>query len=227
MRSPVPDRLHLGCGLVAPPGWLNVDGSWQAALARYPRLRRLLGQAGLLPRRQAEIPWPSNVRRLDLRRRLPFEDAYFEAVYSSHLLEHLYRGDALRLLRECRRVLRPGGVCRAVVPDLAPLVDVYFTDRLRSDVDAARELLRALQMRPEEEGGAGLYRVYRRLTDFHTHKWMYDERALISLFEEAGFRRAERRPMWESDISAIREVELEGRAAPGVGVCVEARRAES
>ena len=33
------------------------------------------------------------------------------------MIEHLAVRDALALLRECRRVLRPGGVLRIVVPD--------------------------------------------------------------------------------------------------------------
>ena len=225
MKSAPSDRLHLGCGLTAPSGWVNVDGSWQVELARYPLARRTLARLDLIPARQAEVPWARHVRRLDLRRPLPFAAETFNVAFSSHLLEHLYRADALRLLRECHRVLRPGGVCRAVVPDLRHLVGDYIRASERGDADAARALVASLQMRPEAESGSGLYRIYQRLTDFHTHKWMYDAPALVTLFREAGFPEPEARAMWDSRIENVREVELESRAASGVGICVEAVRA--
>lgn len=224
MKSASLDRLHLGCGLTAPSGWLNVDGSWQVELARYPRARRMLARLGLIPAGQAEVPWARDVRRLDLRRPLPFAAESFDVVFSSHLLEHLYRTDALRLLRECHRVLRPGGVCRAVVPDLGRLVSDYLLARERGDAEAGRAFVASLQMRPEAESGAGLYRLYQRLTDFHTHKWMYDAPSLVTLFREAGFPQPEARAMWDSRIENVREVESESRAASGVGICVEAVR---
>src|SRR5687767_5813097 len=102
-----PRLLHLGCGLTAPPEWVNVDGSWNAWFAKRPRVRRALGLLRLVPRKQAEVPWPTNVKRVDLRGRLPFPDASFDAVYSSHTLEHLYRDEAIALLRESHRVLKP------------------------------------------------------------------------------------------------------------------------
>src|SRR4051794_2991913 len=85
------DLLHLGCGLHAPPDWLNVDGSMQAFFARWPRTKSLLVTLGVYPKSQANIPWPPNVMKLNLRKRLPFKAQRFRAIYSSHTFEHLYR----------------------------------------------------------------------------------------------------------------------------------------
>jgi predicted SAM-dependent methyltransferase len=49
--------------------------------------------------------------------RLPFESSSLAFVYSEHFLEHLFLDEALSLLKECHRVLGPGGVIRTVVPD--------------------------------------------------------------------------------------------------------------
>jgi len=78
------NRLHLGCGLTAPDDWLNVDGSLQVLFAQRPKLKQALVSVGLYPRSQAAIPLPTNILRLDLRKRLPFPDECFVAVYSSH-----------------------------------------------------------------------------------------------------------------------------------------------
>ena len=62
----------------------------------------------------------------DLRRGLPFASESFDAVYGSHVLEHLGPDAAMRLLDECLRVLRPGGIARIVVPDLEAIARLYL-----------------------------------------------------------------------------------------------------
>ena len=66
----------------------------------------------------------------DIRRGLPFEDGYFDAVYHSHVLEHLTAEVGEHFLYECLRVLRPGGVLRIVVPDLETIASLYL-EKLR------------------------------------------------------------------------------------------------
>lgn len=41
---------------------------------------------------------------------LPFRDEHFDAVVSFYAIIHVPRRDHLAILRECRRVLRPGGL---------------------------------------------------------------------------------------------------------------------
>jgi SAM-dependent methyltransferase len=67
------------------------------------------------------------VIRHDLRKRLPFPDAGFDAVYSSHVLEHLAPEHGEALIGEMHRVLAPGGVVRVVVPDLEGICREYLT----------------------------------------------------------------------------------------------------
>ena len=50
----------------------------------------------------------------DLTRPLPFDDASFDFVWCSEVLEHLFA--PLAVLEEVRRVLRPGGRLHATVP---------------------------------------------------------------------------------------------------------------
>jgi SAM-dependent methyltransferase len=96
-----------------------------------------------------------------LRERLPFKEGQFDAVYHSHVLEHLPHSQALPFLRECHRVLAPGGILRVVVPDLemiARLYLKYLEGGLAGDPMAARRydwmVLELLdQMVREQSGG--------------------------------------------------------------------------
>jgi SAM-dependent methyltransferase len=62
----------------------------------------------------------------DITKGLPFADNHFDGVYHSHVLEHLEPSDGEKLLDECYRVLRPGGVLRIVVPNLEQIATLYL-----------------------------------------------------------------------------------------------------
>lgn len=164
----------------------------------------------------------------DLRKRLPFESESVDCVYGSHVLEHLYEDEARALLVECRRILRPGGVIRLVVPDLFGLARRYV-----ATASAGRQALAGpspadqfnddLHFRPRTiRNGHPLFRLYSTVTEFHTHKWMYDAESLIERVQAAGFASVGERQYLESRIPGIGEVEQAGRLLDGAGICVEA-----
>lgn len=219
--------LNVGSGASSPPAWINYDGSWQARLAGHRWLagigRRVLG---------VDIGrWPPGVRYCDIRRGVPHADDSVGAVYASHVLEHLHRNDAARFLRHLRRVLKPHGVCRVVVPDAHAIVRWYLAHR--DEPAAARKgsssdlLMDMLMLRAREpHAGNPVIDLVRRVTDLHEHKWMYDQEGLLAVFEEAGFAQPEARLYLDSAIprEALQQVEREDRLCGGAGVCVEARK---
>ena len=89
--------LNVGCGDLYFPEWNNCD---------------------LLPKR--------SVVAHDLNNRLPWGEGLFDAVYSSHALEHLTPKAARNLIKDMLRVLKYGGVCRIVVPDLEGICRLYL-----------------------------------------------------------------------------------------------------
>ena len=199
-----PDRLHLGCGLVTPTGWINVDGSWNARLSRLPWLRRAAGLVPGLPAERLDIPWSGDVHHHDVKRPLPFGDASFSAVYASHLLEHLYLQDARRLLLECHRVLVPGGTLRLVVPDLRSIVDGYVRGDSQPGGSPADLVNERLLLRGASAPAGNLaYRLYAAFMDFHSHKWMYDADSLTRHVLEAGFVDVRERAFLSSAIPGI------------------------
>ena len=229
--QPAPPRLlHLGCGLIAPPEWVNVDGSLNAWLAQHRLLRKIVTTLRLVPKSQTAIDWPTNVTIADLRKRLPFADGQFDAVFSSHTVEHLYRAQALGLLKEAFRVIKPGGICRTLVPDMRAMVREYlgeiemkwFEDESLLIDDPCRRLVTRMLFRAEEAPRGGFfYRLYHAMTDHHWHKWLYDGPSLVRLMTEAGFVDCRQRGLHESAIPHIDKVEMPHRVLNGVGVVVE------
>ncbi|WP_026423929.1 class I SAM-dependent methyltransferase [Actinokineospora inagensis] len=85
--------------------------------------------------------------RLDVGEVLPFRDGALDGIFAGEIIEHVY--DPALLLRECHRVLRPGGVLVLTTPNLAPLQDRlrFLTGRAPRQVNPFHEYLH-LHIRP-------------------------------------------------------------------------------
>jgi SAM-dependent methyltransferase len=73
-----------------------------------------------------------------LRRKLPLPDDCFDAVYANHVIEHLTPAEGERFTAELWRVLKPGGICRMVTPDLESVCQEYL-QRLQQAADNPSE----------------------------------------------------------------------------------------
>lgn len=132
--------INLGCGaiFIDSPDWINLDFTPAS-----PRVRR----ANLLTR----LPLLSNEARL---------------VYVSHFLEHIPKPEVGAFLRECYRVLQPGGVLRLVLPDLQEMAASYLHYREAGNHERADFLvLEMIDQCVRRESGGELGRLYRRLRD--------------------------------------------------------------
>lgn len=105
------DKTQIGCGQHYLDGFVNIDANFQ---------------------RKTDY-------LLDVRAGLPFPDGSMEFIYSCHMLEHLHLTEAMRLLRECHRVLKPEGYMRLTLPDfefvfriLEGAEESHFPRRFRS-----------------------------------------------------------------------------------------------
>lgn len=120
--------------------------------------------------------------QLDLTQPIPFPDNSVEIIYSSHLLEHFsYPKPMLDLLRECHRILKPGGTISIAVPNARIFLDAYAS---------ARKLDR------EKYCSYDVGLSYKTKIDYVNfiaymggdHKHMFDEENLLLILEESGFR---------------------------------------
>lgn len=121
-------KLHFGCFNSPIDGWTNTDVTPHLFIARVPGLPWVLRTLGRMDaERYAEHRRGlfRKVRHLNVVRPWPYPDARFEAIFSSHVLEHLPLRGAKTCLSECHRCLAPGGVLRIVVPDLDTAIREY------------------------------------------------------------------------------------------------------
>lgn len=56
------------------------------------------------------------------------KDGFFLAIYSSHVIEHLFENDVRHLLQEVHRLLRNGGCFRIVCPDIELMKRAYQSE---------------------------------------------------------------------------------------------------
>ena len=104
-------NLHLGCGEVNHPEFINVDG---------------LGKKHI-----------HYVRAID--NLAPFGDRSIDLVYASHCLEHFSHVRVNKVLHEWYRVIKVGGILRLSVPDFELLLDIYRDNN--NDLDAIQQPL--------------------------------------------------------------------------------------
>lgn len=121
--------LNLGCGTKTSPKEevLNLDWSMYLRLKR-SKLASLFVPIILRGERLEKFrSIPDNVIVCNLAKGIPFEDNSMDVVYHSHMLEHLDRDAALDFLQEVKRVLKPGGIHRIVVPDFEQICRRYLS----------------------------------------------------------------------------------------------------
>jgi predicted SAM-dependent methyltransferase len=143
------DYLNIGCNKKMFLHTINLDYSW----------------------------FPGIDLTMDIRRRLPISDNRLRGIYCEHVIEHLPFDMVDFCLSEWRRVLRPGGVVRIIVPDAEMYLQTYC--RIRSG-DEVRF--------PYHESGKTPMMHVNRVFRSSGHQYAYDFETLAYLLEKANFR---------------------------------------
>jgi methionine biosynthesis protein MetW len=113
-RNPDARVLDLGCA----------DGTITVAFSQRIGSARIQGIEAVAENIAAAQSKGIDARPGDLNRKLPFEDAGFDVIIASHVIEHL--SDTDNFVREVYRVLKPGGYVVLATPNLAAWLNVLF-----------------------------------------------------------------------------------------------------
>ena len=207
-------RINIGCGMSTTSGWKNYDNSWGIRLSAKPVLSGIVSSLGLLSDQQKE--YMDFARREDINwanatTHIPEQAGSVSALYSSHMLEHLEKNDALTFLKEAHRVLATGGVIRISVPDLMHHIQQYLDDR---DADGFIDKMHVTRPKPRSLMAKLKYSV---VGDRH-HQWMYDGDSLCKLLKQAGFPNPAIMQPGETKIADSGDLDLFERADESVYV---------
>lgn len=146
-------KLNIGCGARILPGWTNCD------IERHPDAER-----------SPEI--------LCDARSIPLRDGCAETVMAIHVFEHFYRWEADDVLKEWRRLLKPGGLLILELPNLVKCCQNYLAGRARPGKS------------PDQLSRWGIYGDTTLKNPYMLHPWGYSPDELIALVEANGFKGA-------------------------------------
>jgi predicted SAM-dependent methyltransferase len=172
-------KLQLGSGGNDPKGWLNTD-----------------------------IEPTRNEVYLDATKRYPFPDGSFQYVFGEHVIEHVPWEDGVTMLKECYRVLAPGGKLRVVTPNLAKFVQLLTG---RADVEAQQFIAAKLRLHGWPESPVTGAYIFNRQVREWGHQFLYDSVTLRKSLELAGFKKVTEYRVDEKTDPVFREAELRMR----------------
>lgn len=173
-------KLQIGASNNLLPGWLNTD-----FCRNHPSLVYL-----------------------DATRRFPFENDTFDYIMSEHMIEHVPYQAAQAMLRECYRVLRPGGRVRFATPDLRVLLGLHSkekTDQQRHYLEWATE-----RFLPDVQDCSDVF-VINNFFYSWGHCFLYDQRTLQHALSSVGFRGIRFYRPGASEDPNLKELESHGK----------------
>lgn len=214
--NPEPLRINLCGGSIRLPGWIGVDVD------------------------------PAAQMRLDLERDpLPWQDGTVDAIACISAINYFTPARALEILRECLRVLRPGGVLRLGTQDLRVLARRYVE---RDTGFFLEKLPDGRDRYPGETLADKLCNwFYGFEANGHPCRYVYDDESLARLVGKAGFVAVRECRYREGDLPDVALLDnrpeqmffLEARKAPapdirtgrdafaqGMGLWKEGKRSE-
>lgn len=177
-------KLHLGGGAHLLTGWLNTD------LAPLP-----------------------GVMIMDATAPYPFGAESFQYVFSEHMIEHVPYEQGVRMLRECHRSLRVGGVIRITTPDFAALSRLYEGPLTETQERYLAWFSEAFLPSTHPKSALAAINAHFRMWG---HQFLYDEPTLSHALQTVGFKSVVRLRLGQSSHTPLRDLENTGRYPPGL-----------
>ena len=151
-------NLHLGCGKRYLPRYIHID------IDEYPH-----------------IDYNHDIKTLPM-----FSDKSVDLIYTCGTFEYFDRYEALNILKEWSRVLKPKGILRISVPDFDSIVKVYLQNDKNLDGEG---ILGPLYGRIKINTPKDLMILY--------HKTVYDFTSLKKLLQSVGLHNVQRYNWWD------------------------------
>lgn len=196
-------RLNLGCGPgpILEPTYVYVDASRKLLLAKIPVINHVFAHFD-----KDWAGWDKNVRFKNILK-MRMKPNSLQSVYSSHLLEHLYRAQAEELLRKIFTALQNEGVIRIALPDYDQFISnfqlAFLDDPVKANLDFELALLSHPNQKPRH-----LELIWSLIIgNLHIHRWHPNYAVLHSMLEDIGFQNITRKEFQDSVLEGICNLE--------------------
>lgn len=166
-------KINLGCGPVVAKGWIGFDYGLLPMLGKF-NFTSIISKFGLIEKSYV-VKWPI-FRYFDIRKTLPFDNSSVDYIYCSHVLEHFEKEEVVKILSECRRIIKSKGIVRIVLPDLKKLISEYKDSDsfCREFYGYDKDLMTGFVNR--------IKKIFLR-----GHEWMYDTQTIVKILKKVGF----------------------------------------
>jgi predicted SAM-dependent methyltransferase len=130
----------------------------------------------------------------DILQPFPFESGSVDGIFASHILEHFVLMDALDLVDECYRLLRPGGVLRVSVP----CPRKFYEGTLAGKTDWGE---------PFHLNRGKTTTMLNYALFFHDHKQCLGKHALLCMLLDAGFSEQEEKAFTHTWLPGLADID--------------------
>lgn len=157
-------------------------------------------------------PQYNDVFALDVTFPFPWDSNSFDYVFSEHMIEHISYERGNYMLKECFRILKPGGVIRIVTPSiefLCRMFQGYLSPIEKEYVDWAQR-----QMTPNAPASLPSF-VFNTFVRSWGHTFIYDRPTLKLTMQDAGFCQVNEQKISISGFEFLNGLEAVHRMPPG------------
>jgi predicted SAM-dependent methyltransferase len=145
---------------------------------------------------------------LDATRLFPFDDNTFDYVMAEHMIEHVDYQAGQAMLKECYRVLKPGGRVRFATPDLSILLGLHSVQKTDSQNEYLDWVLKHLM--PEVSECKDVFVINNAFRAWG-HLFLYDQETLHYALRTQGFQQINFYKPGVSEDPNLKGLECHGR----------------
>ena len=156
-------------------------------------------------------------------------DNTYDGIYSEHFIEHLYKYQGINFLKECLRILRPGGTLRTVWPSY-DVVERLVSDEDLSNDDFVKHYYQFYILKHKFSPPGNEHRRIQEQVALgllhqggeHLYLWGKDE--LISTCDYLGFQAAREYEYQKSGLEYFNDIDTPGSIRSAHSSVVEAKK---
>ena len=140
---------------------------------------------------------------INIAKKLPFEDNQFDLIYSSHVIEHIYKNEFKLFLSESYRILKEDGMNIIATPSLESISKFWYCDN-NKDAIMIKIMKERYSKHMTENCFTSSQHINLMMRGFG-HKYLYDQCLIEELGINAGYRNVENIPNFEVPDEILKE----------------------